>query len=60
MSDMEPILSVITCMYKLVKASPGRFRQVTTNQDECTWVIHHEAWLRGQSVVYFAKNRRRD
>lgn len=26
--------------------------------DECTWGIHHEDWLRAQTVVYFVKNRR--
>lgn len=63
MADIDPILSVIACMYKLIKANPGRFCEAVKNKDgnlldECTWGIHHEDWLRAQTVVYFVKNRR--
>ncbi|KAH6605463.1 hypothetical protein Trco_007170 [Trichoderma cornu-damae] len=63
MKDVDPILSVIACMYKLIKANTRRFRQRTvsnTNEDlgESTWDIHHEDWMRAYAVVCFFKNRR--
>ncbi|KAL6798765.1 hypothetical protein J3E68DRAFT_301572 [Trichoderma sp. SZMC 28012] len=57
--QLEPVLTAIACMYKLIKANPSRFREPTEGlENECVWGIHHEDWQRAHAIIIFVKYRR--
>ncbi|KKO99202.1 hypothetical protein THAR02_08680 [Trichoderma harzianum] len=56
---LDPVLTAIACMYKLIKANPSRFRELTEGlENECVWGIHHEDWQRAYAIIIFVKYRR--
>lgn len=59
--ELDPVLTVIACMYKLIKANPIRFWELPFDlEDELVWGIHHENWQRAHAVMQFVKCRRTD
>lgn len=52
--DIDPELSLLAASYKLIKAYPNRFCQrQPRKQNEYTWGIHHEDWMRAYAVTTF-------
>lgn len=61
LSELNPVLTVIACMYKLIKANPLRFWELPFDvENELVWGIHHENWQRAHAVIHFIKYRRTD
>lgn len=57
--EVDFVLSVIACIYKVIKANPSRFREPTEGlENQCVWGIHHEDWQRAHAVIWFVKRRR--
>ncbi len=56
--DIDPVLSVLSTSYELIKAYPDRFCQRhPSGPIEYTWNIHHEDWIRAHVVIV---TRRKD
>ncbi|KAL6793447.1 hypothetical protein GGI42DRAFT_334380 [Trichoderma sp. SZMC 28013] len=57
--ELDPALTVIACMYKLIMANLLRFMEPTEGfENECIWDIHHEDWQRAHAIIIFTKRRR--
>ncbi|KAL7935481.1 hypothetical protein V8C35DRAFT_333965 [Trichoderma chlorosporum] len=52
--SIDPVLSLLSASYKLIKSNPGRFCHKTPSQsDQYVWNIHHEDWMRAHAVVMY-------
>lgn len=57
--DLDPMLSLLSASYKLMKAYADRFwKRHRPGPIEYTWNIHHEDWMWAHATIVYTVKRR--